>query len=723
MMCLISAVLLLSACSGSGNDIMEQPAENMSYYRSTQGLSDNMTAGETEGYAYCGSSDRLFFVSYLNGDDENDARSGYYLNSIRSDGSEPQTRHMTDRSICVPDFLGDETGYYVSSVYDEGCYYLVKTDGEGNDVSSVRLDINDDDRNFYVRGVCVSDSGVYVNCYDSVYYFDFDGNLKNVLTDGSMNIQRMARGASGAVYVCSFGDNGYELKKLDGERGTITDIPVQGIDSYSMDAYPINGCGDTELFYTDGTSVYSFDPETGMGDELFNWFDSGVSIMEVSAVFPSGDGFVCGGTAYPSGKPSVYRIYEADEKPAEKKELVLAGDENSIDAYIRARAVSFNRTDGEYRLSVKMYPSDDNSSLNMDMLSGKNPDILMTGTETPVESYISKGIFADMYEFIDSDSEINRDDFLPNLLRASETDGHLYTFADRFKLFTVLGKTSVFGNKTGITFDRLEEITAQMPAGTEIFPGSSKNNILNYAMYMSGDRFVDMRNGTCSFTSDYFIKLLEYANGYMDSVDTDSYFDDSFWNRYSTMFADGSAVLLISYLTDYTDFYALEHENFGEKATAVGFPTDSGAGSAFEIDTGFAISASGDTEGAWRFVRTLLLPDHQDNIDSFPVRADSLEKRAAQAMEHDSERIYQPIAVMGDMWLASGASDIGEADREDIDKVNAAILSAETIYRSDQTISNIITEESGRYFAGAITSQQAAEAIQSRVGIYLSESR
>lgn len=51
-----------------------------------------------------------------------------------------------------------------------------------------------------------------------------------------------------------------------------------------------------------------------------------------------------------------------------------------------------------------------------------------------------QGNFADMYEFIDSDSELSREDFLPNLLKASETDSKLYTFSDRFKVFTVLGK-------------------------------------------------------------------------------------------------------------------------------------------------------------------------------------------------------------------------------------------------------------------------------------------
>lgn len=327
-----------------------------------------------------------------------------------------------------------------------------------------------------------------------------------------------------------------------------------------------------------------------------------------------------------------------------------------------------------------------------------------------------------MYEFIDSDSELSREDFLPNLLKASETDGKLYTFSDRFKVFTVLGKTSIFGDKMGITTEQLRNIAAQRPSGTEIFPGSCKNDILDYALYMSGSRLIDIKKGTCDFTSDYFIGLLEYANEYMSSLDTDAYFDDSFWDRYATMYADESSLLLISHLNDYADIYTFEHENFGEPATAVGFPVESGIGSAFEIDTGFAISSSVNKEGAWRFVRTLLLPDYQDYVDCFPVRNDSLQKKAEKAMTHDSSRVTNPIIIMGHMMLSSGTMGIGEPAQADIDKVNAVISSVQNIHKYNTTVSDIISEEASRYFNGNISSKEAAEAIQNRVQLYLSES-
>ena len=715
--CLLASAAMLTACAQNGKTQPDTEAVKTLNYISTQSISDSKAMGEIQDFSYSPASDRLFFRSYLMTDDSAE----YYFNSMKSDGSDFRSRLITDDRRSEISFTADGSGYYVSTIYnDDGqTCTLVKTDAEGNDVSSLPLSPEGIDNDFYVDGICAAEDYLFVNCYNNIYVFGYDGSFICKMSAENMSAWNMVKGASGTVYVWSY-SNGFVLYKADMTNKELVKAALPFDEVYSSDTYPVSGYGDSELFITDGTTFYSYDPEVGTKTELFNWIDSGVSIMEVTKIFPTEDGFICGGSAYPSGRPCAYKISETAEKPAQRKELILAGDEYSLDPYIKNQAVNFNRRDSEYRITLKCY--NDIQSLNMDMLSGKTPDILMIGNETPADTYVTKGIFADMYEFIDSDSELSREDFLPNLLKASETDGKLYTFSDRFKVFTVLGKTSIFGDKMGITTEQLRNIAAQKPSGTEIFPGSCKNDILDYALYMSGSRLIDIKKGTCDFTSDYFIGLLEYANEYMSSLDTDAYFDDSFWDRYATMYADESSLLLISYLNDYADIYTFEHENFGEPATAVGFPVESGIGSAFEIETGFAISSSVNKEGAWRFVRTLLLPDYQDYVNCFPVRNDSLQKKAEKAMTHDSSRVTNPITLMGHMMLSSGTMGIGEPAQADIDKVNAVISSVQNIHKYNTTVSDIISEEASRYFNGNISSKEAAEAIQNRVQLYLSES-
>ena len=55
------------------------------------------------------------------------------------------------------------------------------------------------------------------------------------------------------------------------------------------------------------------------------------------------------------------------------------------------------------------------SKMNTDIASGNTPDIIMISSEMPVNSYISKGLFADLNPFLETDSELNREDYIENI--------------------------------------------------------------------------------------------------------------------------------------------------------------------------------------------------------------------------------------------------------------------------------------------------------------------
>ena len=56
--------------------------------------------------------------------------------------------------------------------------------------------------------------------------------------------------------------------------------------------------------------------------------------------------------------------------------------------------------------------------LNTEIIRGNVPD-LFVADELPIEQYGSKGLLCDLYEFIDSDEELSRDDFFENILTAT----------------------------------------------------------------------------------------------------------------------------------------------------------------------------------------------------------------------------------------------------------------------------------------------------------------
>lgn len=497
-------------------------------------------------------------------------------------------------------------------------------------------------------------------------------------------------------------------------------MPFEGYNNHIISG---NGV-DTDFYVYDNEALYSWNIG-GEPQKLLDWVKAGVSVIEVSDVFYAGnDTFACAGKSFPHEYTKFSKLTKQLVSTGGRKEIILAGTEYSISSLIKNQIVKFNASNDKYFVTVKEYKDENISQLNLDLTSGNIPDILITNSYTPTETYIAKGIFADLYEFIDSDGELKREDFVPNLLSSFETDGKLYRFTDSFTVYTVIGKTSIFGDDMGITVDRLNEIAAARPADAEMFAGFTKTDILTYAMEMSGSEFIDFKNGKCDFNSESFIKMLEFANGYLNDIDFATYFDDAFWGRFETMFSDESALLMVCYLTDYSDVYRFEHTNFDDPVTAVGFPCKDRTGTSFVVDSGFSISEkSPNKEGAWEFVRTMLLPEYQDCADKFPVRNDSLDKYAAAAMKYDPDRINNAIVMMGGMALSSSSnsSEIGEPKQEDIDRMNDIIASANGIMSYNSSVLEIITEEAASYFSGSKSPEDAASLIQTRVQLYLDE--
>lgn len=95
-----------------------------------------------------------------------------------------------------------------------------------------------------------------------------------------------------------------------------------------------------------------------------------------------------------------------------------------LDYNIQQKIVDFNKTSDAYRIVVKDYSefntNDDYSAgltkLNTEIMSGVIPDMFLT-ENLPIERYAAKGILTDLYELIDSDSELTRESFVPRSSR------------------------------------------------------------------------------------------------------------------------------------------------------------------------------------------------------------------------------------------------------------------------------------------------------------------
>lgn len=670
--------------------------------------------------------EKLFFLS-RDFDRDNELVT-YYLNKVTQGGVESEL--LVPQGMYASGFDIDADGNIIffesKSSPEDGASdadFVLKTvapDGTAADETNISEEIKGHiSGSFYPEGVAVDTSGnIIINNYDGIIVLDKN---KKYLFDipVSDGVRRFIK-ASGEIYAQTYGggESYCELRKIDIDKKALSENidVVQGYEmSYNLSVHG----GEKGLYVSDKTCLYSFDAETNEKTEILNFSDAGVPGYYIRDVIADGDGFICVGYSETDKKTFIAKISPVD--PSEitnKTEVVLAGSEYSIGSQLENQVIKFNNENDRYRIKIKKYSGDDfDEKLGLDMAAGNIPDILISDAYTQFESYAQKGLFTDLYEFIDNDSELKREDFLPNLMTAMETDGKLLRFCPEFKIFTAIGKASIFGKESGLDFDRLDEILKSRPEGTELFAATSSRNILETAMQLCCNEFIDYKEGKCYFTSDYFLKLLEFADKFPKTVDYQSMDGDLLDG-----FADDRSLMIIIYLTNFSDIFWNEHQIFGEETTAVGFPSFSGTGSSFDIAESFSISArSENKDGAWEFIRTLLKKEYQDKTEEFPVRLDSLKEKAArEAVSFDPDETR--ILSFGDMMYGINGDRIKEKMTEaDIDKVMNVINSTVSANRYDAAVMEIITEEAGAYFSGARSAAEAAENMQNRAQTYLSE--
>ena len=202
--------------------------------------------------------------------------------------------------------------------------------------------------------------------------------------------------------------------------------------------------------------------------------------------------------------------------------------------------------------------------------------------------------------------------------------------------------------------------------------------------------------------------------------------------------------------------------------TYVGYPMEDGSvGSSFSLGSGYAMtSACKDKEGAWSFMRQMLLPKADEAaentsggimramsssraaavaVDSaaggvvrysfggFPVNKSDFDKYMESAMteayetDENGEKLLdengEPVKISQySRWLGDGNTiEVYAATQEEVDQVLALYNAVTTTYNYDQRIYDIISDMAGAYFAGDRSLDDTATQIQSRVKLYMNE--
>jgi len=591
-----------------------------------------------------------------------------------------------------------------------------------------------------IRDFLIGDDNFFYICTDNRYtaVFDSEGNLvyepKNLktilkLSDGKIMAEMAIRGVNFETFF-------REIKAMEQELGENLQFDTTWDGNNTMSIYYFSGDEEYEFLESSKSKIFGHNLKDETRVELIDRTEQNI-VSNINShkyvVMLNNHIYViesCITTEVGQKVKGIYtlvRLEKSDTHPNKNKKVITLAMMSY--AALEGTIIEFNKNNSEYIIEIKNYSKEGQSfvdavtELNIDIASGKIPDILMISPRMPIDSYGEKGLFVDLYEYIDKDPELDRNDFLPNILKMQESDGKLYSIATGFMIETVMSKASIFGergnmksNLTWADFANLLDSNQEViiPIAAKYANHMSKRHMLQIAIQIDINSF---KSG--NFNTPEFISLLKTI---------EQYFPNPYPNADLNDYLEGKILFRNDVLVGFTEAKLPELYYFGEPITYIGFPTANDTiGSYVTLQYPMAISAKSDVkEAAWEYVRGILTDfqfsgvnfganiDRGGQIVGFPVHSAALNEMAEAVKISTGEltRTYDGITLTYDPALTD----------EDVDKILELIDSLEFHdNRVDRGIIEIVLEEADFYFANRKTAEEVADIIQSRVNIYLAE--
>ena len=633
----------------------------------------------------------------------------------------------TKGNVCLIEVVTDNNGV---------SYYLSKYTTAGESIGKVNISEIDQkkiENYLYIDSVIVDDDGnLFLSCENTVYAFDTYGNLllKNEF-GASSNLGNLCAITDGRVVVHEIIYSG----NAESSRFHNIDINSKSVSVMNETYMPIGSVASGndlyDIIYSTSTSLRGYIFGSDTSDLIVDWVSTGFDSTAIEDLMIIGnDKIVCvtreystsgGGVGYytDGNSPlSLFFLTKLDSSELQnKEEIKIATMYKNLD--LLHHALRFNRSNSEYHISITVYGEEydyDNAVVKFhnDVISGNIPDILILDYEMPIDSYISKGMFADLYNFIETDDEINRNDYLDNILNTYTVDEKLYSFIPAFQIYTFIGRTSVVGENPEWSTEEFLNIRKKYTDKNIICNQSATDFILQV---LANEDIVNIKEGVCSFTSEEFIKLLELSR------ELPSVYEYDYEGELLSLSEDFT-MLSKRFVSGFGDIRAYEHGIFGEPVTFKAFPgvynNNAQIHSSFEFSI---MSGSENQDAAWEFIRYFLTDEYQNSLENiFPVKMSAIN----EAQEKAKEKPFfmnenKKIEYENTYWIGGQSIEIGTNTDEDNEKILALITSLSKAPRIDGNVGDIIAEEVGAYFSGDKSAEKVAEAIQNRVKVYINE--
>ena len=475
---------------------------------------------------------------------------------------------------------------------------------------------------------------------------------------------------------------------------------------------------------------------------VVNFEKSGIS-MPFTAPFLRGGYMAISDTEFLVGKQTdgLYLLTSDPYKMVGDKEIITIA-QLEVNVLLDRAVNEFNRTNPNIRIEKSDYTiygdvASAQIQLDLDLLQGNAPDIIYTFNESP-DKYASRGALADLTELLANDPTLSHEDLFENILTACETDGKLYHMVTDFAVYSLVGKTSIFGERSDLTMAQLLDIAARYPSAELIGGYTASDWVTLYTIYMLDD-LIDWNTGTCHFTSEEYLAVLNADKRLPSELDRKVGYDNiteftEHFNDYAPRVRDDKVLLHYSLISDYRIGHTMG-ELYGEPVTYLGVPALTSSGNVIMPQSGFAITESSQNkEAAWQFISMLLQEDVGEDLVLFlSPNKNRFEHLAFEEMIPLADRKFTSLLLRQSTGISWYYESVGQEDvrapgyenyhltTDEIAVVRNAITGATRVAVIDNAIIGLLREELDAYCNGTRSAEETARIIQSRVSLYVAE--
>lgn len=739
-MCVLGFVLLLAGCgknekNGENAVIDEGPWFETEYY------DFKLEEGEVIP-SLCVYGNDMYFLTYRLNKQARTVLMSLKKLSLDNHSITELNSFSSEEEGQILDLYADESGIYLMSqgiqwnsertkVLDAEYKIIVcELDGtvrEKLDVTEAIAEKGSEDEAIYVSGIvcdkegniCVTDNTTFVMAFDS------EGKkITDIKCDNWGN--GLLRADDGTIY--------YSY------TGTLTQkqcfVPVNikddkfGKKAGEISSYiTFNYCIDSNesVWLSEENTLVTYNLKTEEKNKVLDWLDYDITVDSVRMLKVMEDGTIVICTESMGQESAVYElaVFKESDKPLDEKTIITYATFGA-DTEIMEGIVRFNKNSEEYRIKVVDYYSEENfeeawNEYNRAVLDEGFADIVNVSWSN-YKMMAEKGLYADLGEFMNSDEEINREDYFDNILSAYEVDGKLYAMPVSFSVNTLVGKEKIWGDKETISLEDIKTTVDSMAKDIEIMDGMSRADFVLFMLQGSLDKFIDWETGECYFDSEEFVEILNLSKRFPKKSEWDilsgSTVDE---------FRKDQVLLYDSELSDIGS-YQVAKEMLGDEIVTLGYPGANGgliqtSGSLFAIS-----NESQHKEIAWEFIKSMISEEYQTNYVYYynPIHKGAFDKMMESAMEKEyyvDEHGNKVETAKMSYVLSDLEIDIYAATKEEVAEYRKIIEGATVLANYEKEILVMVEEEAEAFWDNKKSAEEVAEIIQSRVKIYVNESK